>query len=120
DIVKDGSKDVTSDIMTACIVANDLGLDIKQNDGTYLVSGNPVWPVYNSLDLNGVTLKLAAGFSGYFELTQKDSTMVYGPTSPIVQAINAAGGRTAGSGVLEGLVNSTELNGKFLFMEGAD
>ncbi|WPH66506.1 tail fibers protein with depolymerase domain [Klebsiella phage PEA128] len=120
DIVKDGSQDVTADIMAACVVANDLGLDIKQNDGTYLVSGNPVWPVYNSLDLNGVTLKLAAGFSGYFALTQKDSTTVYGPTSPIVQAINAAGGRTAGSGVLEGLVNSTELNGKFLFMEGAD
>ncbi|WWT40676.1 hypothetical protein [Klebsiella phage 175002] len=120
DIVKDGSKDVTADIMAACVAANDFGIDIRQNDGTYLVSGNPVWPVYNSLDLNGATLKLAAGFSGYFLLTQPDSPVVYGPTSPIVQAINAAGGRTQGSGVLEGLVNSTELNGKFLFMEGAD
>lgn len=124
-IDKTGTVDVTSKIKTVFSLAAALKLSIKQNDGTYLISGNDkltFYTDYADFDLSGATIILGAGYTGTFWFTQKNASVVYDSTSALVSTINANAARdlVAGSNTLDSLAADTTVNGSMILIEFTD
>ncbi|UYL05429.1 hypothetical protein DIDNDMLP_00444 [Klebsiella phage KP13-7] len=121
-IDKTGSTDVTSKIENVFSIANNFGLEVIQNDGVYLISGNFSIPVKYGFDLSGAKFLLAANTTGQFLISQSKKPTTYDSTSALVTAMNAKASTdfVAGNGILTSLKDSTVLNNSMLFMLGAD
>ncbi|WOZ56475.1 hypothetical protein GHCGIGKI_00105 [Klebsiella phage P01] len=118
-VPKDGVTDATAAIKTVVSVAKQMKLPIQQNDGRYLLSGSDALEINYGANLSGATLVPASSYTGYLLFTQPDSTTVYNSSSSIVSAINSQP-LIANSSRLKGLLNNTTLDGKSLFLQGAD
>ena len=116
-INKDGSSDVTSQIISVFNLANSLGLKVKQNDGVYLISGSDIITSNYGYDLEGATLRPSSGYTGYILYTQVEQPVTYSAGSELITKINSAA-ILAGTSVLKGLLTDTTLNGKAIFMFG--
>ena len=124
-IDKTGTVDVTNKIKAVFLLAAALKLSIKQNNGTYLISGNDklvFYTDYADFDLSGATIILGTGYTGTFWFTQKNATVVYDATSALVSTINANAARdlVAGSNTLDSLAADTTLNGSMVLIEFTD
>lgn len=119
DIVKDGSVDVTAQILAVCALSESLKKKVVQTDGVYAISGATVLPFKYGFDFGGAVFKPAAGFTGYLLITQPEEPVTYDSSSSLVSAINSAT-LLAGDGVLKGLKTDTTLNGKEIFLQGGN
>lgn len=90
---------------------------VIQSSGTFLLDGATYINIKNiETDLTGCVIKPSSAWTGQIVISQPEGFVDYPTGSSVVTAANTSSvtSRAAGSNLLDGLTNSTELNGCFV------